>query len=100
MLMITKQGIESLIDRLNAHTDLEQCQAELKRMLEIESDLLWWAQSGKCCRWQAGAYFVNKIRLLKDVQNALSEGNTTEASYLLRQYASELNEDGERILKF
>jgi len=100
VLIITKQGIEDLIHSLNDTAKLEPCQDEIKRMLEIKEELLWWAQSGKCCRWQAGAYFTGRIQLLKDVLSALSEGNTTQASSLLREYASELNESGERTINF
>ena len=100
MLIITKQGVENLVQRLSAPDELERCQDEVERMLEIESELLWWAQSGKCCQWQAGAYFTGKIQLLKDALNALSEGNTAQAASLLQEYASELDEDRERIIKF
>jgi len=100
MFTITKQGIEDLIHRLNNPGKIEQCQDEVRRMLEIEVELLCWAQSGKCCRWQAGAYFTGKTQLLKDVLNALSEGNTAEASTLLHEYASELDEDKDRIIRF
>ena len=100
MFTITKQGIEDLIHRLNNPGRLEQCQDEVSRMLQIEAELLWWAQSGKCWRWQAGAYFTGKTQLLKDVLNALDEGDTTEASSLLHEYASELDEDKDRIIRF
>ena len=96
MLIITKQGIENLIHRLNAPTELEQCRDEVRKMLEIESELLWWADSGKCCRWQAGAYFIDNVQILKDTLNLLGEGNTSQASSLLKEYANKLRKDEDR----
>ena len=98
MLIITKQGIEKLIDRLSTPEELERCQDEVRKILEIESDLLWWAESGKCCRWQAGAYLAGKIGLLKEVLNSIDKGDTTRASSLLREYANQLVEDGEGVI--
>ena len=89
MLIITRQAIENLINRLDTPGELEQCQDEVKRMLEIESELLWWAESGKCCRWQARPYFDSRIGILKDVLNSLNEDNTSQASALLREYANQ-----------
>ena len=89
MLIITKQTIENLINRLTNPGDIEQCREEVNSMLEIESELLWWAESGKCCRWQARPYFDSRIGLLKNVLNSLNDGNTPQASSLLREYASQ-----------
>ena len=89
MLIITRQAIDNLINRLENPGDLEQCQDEIRRMLEIESELLWWAESGKCCRWQARPYFDGRIGLLKNALNSLTEGNTAGASSLLREYADQ-----------
>ena len=89
MLIITKQTIENLINRLNTPSQLEQCREEVNSMLEIESELLWWAESGKCCRWQARPYFDSRIGLLKNVLNSLNDGNTPQASSLLREYANQ-----------
>ena len=89
MLIITGQAIENLINRLDTPGELEQCQEEVSRMLEIESELLWWAESGKCCRWQARPYFDSRIGILKDVLNSLNEDNTSQASSLLHEYANQ-----------
>ncbi len=96
MLIITKQGIENLIHRLSTPTELAQCQDEVRKMLEIESELLWWADSGKCCRWQASAYFIDSVQILKDILNFLEEGNTSQALSLLKEYANQLKEDEDR----
>ena len=93
MLIISKQSVENLINRLENSGELEPCQDEVRRMLEIESELLWWAESGKCCAWQASANLAGKIQLLKDVLNTLEEGNVKRATPLLREYANQLQEE-------
>lgn len=93
MLIITKQSIESLINRLENPGKLEACQDEVRRMLEIDTELLWWAESGKCCAWQASANLTGKIQLLKDVLNALEGGNIKQATPLLKEYANQLQEE-------
>ena len=98
MLEITRQSIENLIERLTASDELEQCQHEVKRMLEIESELLWWAESGKCCRWQARAHFDGRIQLLEDILHSLNEGNITPASLLLTEYANQRDKDRAGII--
>ena len=98
MLEITRQSIENLIERLSASDELEQCQDEVSRMLEIESELLWWAESGKCCKWQAKAHFDGRIQLLEDILDSLNEGNITQASSLLTEYANQLDKDKAGII--
>ncbi len=98
MLIITKQSVENLIPRLTVPDEFEQCRDEIRRMLEIESDLLWWAESGKCCKWQAKSYFEGRIQLLEDVLNTLNEGAKAKASSLLREYATQQDEGGTGIL--
>jgi hypothetical protein len=97
VLIITKQGIEKLIDRLSAPDELERCRYEVRKLLEIESDLLWWAESGKCCRWQAGAYLTGRTQLLEEVLSSIDKGDTARASSLLREYTNQLLADGEGI---
>ena len=98
MLIITKQSVEDLINRLDTPVEFEHCQEEVRRMLEIESELLWWAESGKCCRWQAQAHFDGRIQLLEKILLCLNEGDNSQASFLLREYANQQNEDGTGIM--
>ena len=93
MLIISKQSVENLINRLENPGELEPCRDEVRRMLEIESELLWWAESGKCCAWQASANLAGKIQLLKDVLSTLEDGNLKQATPLLREYANQLQEE-------
>ena len=98
MLVITKQSVENLINGLDTPSRLEQCQDEIRQMLEIESELLWWSESGKCCRWQATDYFTGKVQLLKDTLKVLEDGNVAQASLLLKEYANKVNEDKQGIM--
>ena len=90
MLEISKEQVNSLIRRLNDSSQLSQCQDEVKNMLEIKSALLWWAESGKCCRWQVGDCLAGEVQILEETLNSLKEGNTSQASSLLRDYAYQL----------
>ena len=98
MLIITKESVEDLIDRLENPGELDSCQDEVRRMLEIESELLWWAESGKCCAWQASANLAGKIQLLKEVLYILEEGAIKQATPLLREYANRLYEEEAGII--
>ena len=99
MLVITKQGIGNLIHRLSNPIELEQCKAEVSKMLEIESDLLWWADSGKCCSGQASSSLAGGVQILQDILNLLEDGNIGQASSLLEEYGAQLKEvDGDRWL--
>jgi len=90
MLIITKQKVENLVFTLKENAKLEQCRHEVRRMLEIKAALLWWAESGKCCSWQPGASLAGEVRVLEDILAALEEGNISQASSLLGDYAAQL----------
>ena len=86
MLTISKEQVNSLIHRLSIPTELNQCQAEVKQMLEIKSELLWWAESGKCCSQQAKGCLVGEVQILEHALNSLKENDVSQASSLLRDY--------------
>ena len=92
MLVISKEQVNNLIDRLNEPSQLSQCQGEVEKMLEIESALLWWAESGKCCRWQVEACLASEVQILEETLNSLKESNISQASSLLRDYAHQLEQ--------
>ena len=100
MLRITRQGVEKLIDRLDAPDGRGQCRAEVERMLKIESELLWWAEKGKICRWQAKTHFDGRIHLLKEILKSLDEGNIARTSSLLKEYASQQDTNGTGVIRF
>ena len=92
MLEISKEQVNSLIRRLNDSSQLSQCQDEVKNMLEIKSALLWWAESGKCCSQQVRSCLTSDVQILEETLNSLKEGNISQASFLLREYANQLEE--------
>ena len=92
MLVISKEQVNNLIHRLNQPSQLSQCQGEVGKMLEIESALLWWAESGKCCRWQVGACLASEVQILEETLNSLKESNISQASSLLREYTNQLEQ--------
>ena len=92
MLEISKEQVNSLTRRLNDSSQLSHCQDEVKNMLEIKSALLWWAESGKCCRWQVRDCLAGEVQILKETLNSLKESNISQASSLLREYANQLEE--------
>ena len=99
MLIITKQSVDNLVRRLSDSGELEQCKTEVGQMLEIEADLLWWADSGKCCMWQAGSYLTGGVQILQDVLSSLEDGDTGQAALLLQEYGAQLREkNGDRWL--
>jgi len=91
VLIITKQGVESLTYRLNDSAKFSQCRDEVKKMVEIKSALLWRAETAQaCCGWQLGACLASEVQILEDALNALEEGNTSQASSLLNDYVNQL----------
>ena len=81
-------------------SELEQCRQEVQKMLEIESELLWWAEKGKICTWQARPHFDGRIQLLEEALNSLNEDNIAQASAWLRDYASKQTDSGTGVIRF
>ena len=92
MLIIGAEQINSLISRLNDSSQLSQCQDEVRRMLEIKSELLWWAESGKCCKWQVRDCLDGEVQILENILTSLLEGDISQALSLLRGYLNRLEE--------
>ena len=93
MLEIGKEQVSSLLSRLDDPSQLSQCQDEVRQMLKIKSELLWWAESGKCCSQPARNRLTSGIDILEDALNFLKEGNISQASSLLRDYMNQLEEE-------
>ena len=86
MLIIDKDQVNNLVRRLSTPGELEHCRDELEKMLEIKSDLLWWAESGKCCSQPAKDFLLNEIKILESTLNFLKKGDVSQASSLLEDY--------------
>jgi len=86
VLIINKEQVGNLLHRLSTPGELEHCRDELEKMLEIKSDLLWWAESGKCCSQPVKEFLVNEIGMLESILNFLKKGDISQASSLLTDY--------------
>jgi hypothetical protein len=89
MLIITKDSVKSLKERLRNPNEASQCREELKKMLEIEEALLWRADAGFCCT--AGCIattLARDVQLLEAALQAFEEGNANKAAALLEEFAS------------
>ena len=98
MLIISRKQVETLIQKLADPAKLDECQDEIKKMLEIKSTLLWKAEPQPCCGSFEGikTCLASEVQILQDVLNALDEGNISRASSLLNEYTCYLepNEAG------
>ena len=90
MLLITREKIEILKERLGDLGEASQCLEDVKKMLEIKEALLWRADVGTCC---AGPYLparlYGEVQLLEATLQALEEGDGTRAALLFEDFASQ-----------
>ena len=88
MLIISREQVDNLIQKLTEPAKLDECRDEIKRMLEIKAALLCKAEPQPCC----GSYeeiktcLTSETQILQEVLNALDEGNVTRAVSLLTEY--------------
>ncbi len=93
MLIITKEGVEALKERMSNPKNIEQCRDELKRMLEIKEALLWRAEDARsrcCIPWQLPARLGWEVQALEKALASLDEGDRKGAMVRLEEYASQL----------
>ena len=89
MLIITKDSVNSLKERLRNPNEASQCREELKKMLEIKETLLWRADAGSCCSAGCTATALSRdVRLLEAALQAFEEGDASKAAWLLEEFAS------------
>ena len=90
MLIITREKIEALLERLAGGCDAGDCREELQRILEIKEALLWRAEAGTCC---AGPGLPSRLfvetQLLRAAVQALTEGDSGGALSLVQDFASQ-----------
>jgi ArsR family metal-binding transcriptional regulator len=88
VLVISKEQVENLINKLNDPAKLDESRDEVKKMIEIKSALLWRAEPETCCGslCQIRTCLTSEVQILEGVLNALDEGNISQASSLLREY--------------
>jgi hypothetical protein len=88
MLIISRQQVENLTQKLADPMKFDEARDEVKKMLEIKSTLLWRAEPETCCGslCQIRTCLTSEVQILEGVLNALDEGNISQASSLLREY--------------
>jgi len=89
MLVITKEKVKALKERLRNPSEASQCRGELKKMLEIKETLYWRADAGSCCvGCSLPARLFWEVQLLEAALRALEEGDGNKAASLLEDFAS------------
>jgi hypothetical protein len=90
MLIISRQQVEKLIEKLNDPAKFDESRAELEKMLEIKSALLWRAADGiqPCCGTfcEIRTCLDSEVQILQEALEALDKKDTEKASALLRDY--------------
>lgn len=87
MLIINRDGVQSLETRLLDPQQASQCRDEMKRMLEIKEALSWRADMGGCCAGGAmSANLFGEVRLLEAAIQALDEGDCARAASLTGEF--------------
>jgi hypothetical protein len=93
VLIISRQQVDNLIQKLTDPAKFDECWDEVVKMLEIKSALLWRADGMQPC---CGSFdkikvcLASEVQILEDVLSALDKGNISQASSLLTEYAGYL----------
>lgn len=90
MLIISREQVEGLLDRLGDRARLGESRGELEKMLEIKSALLWKTTDGMqpCC----GSFCSIKnsldaeVKVLEEALAAFDRDDISRASSLLKDY--------------
>jgi len=89
VLLISKGQVEKLIDKLGDPDRFDESKAEMEKMLEIQSSLLWRADGPRsCCGSLEGVKVCieSEVQVLEEALGALDKKDIDKASSLLRDY--------------
>jgi len=89
VLIISKQQVENLIDKLGDPARFDESRGELEKMLEIKSSLLWRAGGPRsCCGSLEGVRICldSEVQVLEEALGALDKHDIPRASSLLKDY--------------
>jgi hypothetical protein len=90
LLIISRNQVEDLIDGLADPSKFDDSRAELEKMLEIKSALLYRAADGiqPCCGTfcEIKTCLDSEVQVLQEALEALSKKDIEKASALLRDY--------------
>lgn len=94
MIVINKDTLESLKERITHRDETGQCLSDLKRMLEIKETLLWRADVSSCAcvprEWVEALAW--EVRLIEEALDAVDKGDRQKAISILENYAAHLEE--------
>jgi len=89
VLSVSEERIHALRERLAAAADVDICQAELVKMLEIAEALEWRADEGHCCVGsRLLSYLTCEAQMLEQALDALNTGEFSDAISILEDYGS------------
>jgi hypothetical protein len=91
MLIINKEHVGHIEQKIKASGITEEAIGDAKKMLEIKEVLLWRADSSSCCGVQMRGITVSlesEVDTLKHILSALENNDETNAVRLLEQYGS------------
>jgi hypothetical protein len=94
MMLINKDMVEALRERVAHRDKSSQCLEDLKKMLEIKEALFWRADvsSRACASWALVDQLAWETHLIKEAIEAVDEGDRGKAVSLLEEYAAQLEE--------
>ena len=95
MYVITIEGVQALIRRLQDPVEAGHCRGELEKMLEIKEVLSWRADAGPCCaaRVMSPGLF-GEAQLLQAALDAFDKGSYEEAASLVGEFSYESERNG------
>jgi len=90
ILIISREQVEKLIEKLADPAKFSESKAELEKMLEIKSALLWRAADGiqPCCGTfcEIRTCLDSEVQVLQEALDALDKRDIEKVSSLLRDY--------------
>ena len=104
MLIITKESVKELRERLKDPDKVDQCRDEVRKMLEIKGSRLWRAEAGSCCNLQPlAAQLAWEVQDLEDLLTAIEKDKTVQAASMLEDYIQRVDwswkEDEKRLIE-
>jgi len=94
VIIVNKERVETLIERLGDPANLNNAVEEVRRMLDAKHNMALQADRASCCTAGEGAgadiSLFAAIDLLKRALDSLEEKDITEGIRLLREYADTL----------
>jgi hypothetical protein len=97
MLIINKEHVGHIAQKIKASGINRESIDDVKKMLDIKDVLLWRADSSSCCGVHMRGITLSlesEVDILKNILSALENNDETGAVRLLEQYGSMLEQEG------